>query len=109
MNEHNYYQNPIFPGLSDDSVLKDIIPSYDVNASDDNTSALKDIININKKKKGKFYIKGNDKDNYIEGILEDKGEDYLIISSPSTGLWNILPLNNLYYISFDEKINFNNN
>ena len=42
----------------------------------------------------------------FSGILEVTGRDYVTLSEPSTGKWNVLPTNFIQYIVFDEIINY---
>lgn len=107
MNDNGYYQNPIFPGLER---INNTIPSFenkDFLTPSEETIDLDKILDLNKKKKAKFYIviPYSKEDITIDGILEDTGIDYIIISSPSNGYWSIVPRKYLAYISFDEKIN----
>ena len=43
----------------------------------------------------------------ITGILEQSNEEYITISNPQTGAWNLLPTLYIDYITFDENINYN--
>ena len=45
----------------------------------------------------------------FNGILEQSGRDYVILSEPSSGKWQLLPISNINYISFDENINYSLN
>ena len=72
---------------------------------DFNDNYLENILKNNKSKKIKVYCSFPNNDNKLfEGILEDLGNDYLIISEPSTGKWNIIMTNYLNYIEFEEHI-----
>lgn len=108
MNDNGYYQNPIFPGLEQ---INNTIPCYEKNeiylSSSDERISIDKLLELNKRKKGKFYIviPHAKEDITIDGILEETGKDYIVISSPSNGFWNIIPKKYLAYVSFDEKIN----
>lgn len=107
MNEKGYYQNPIFPGLEQfNNAISDYESTTYLSSSDGNID-LKRLLDLNKKKKAKFYIviPSAKEDVTIDGILEETGIDYIIVSSPSNGFWNIIPKKYLAYVSFDEKIN----
>ena len=43
----------------------------------------------------------------ITGILEQSNEEYITLSNPQTGSWNLLPTLYIDYITFDENINYN--
>ena len=43
----------------------------------------------------------------ITGILEQSNEEYITLSNPQTGAWNLLPSIYIDYITFDENINYN--
>lgn len=43
----------------------------------------------------------------FEGIIENVGKDYLIISDPKTGEWLVVPLIYITFITFEEPIKYN--
>ena len=61
--------------------------------------------NINKKVSVNIFYKEND-DYKLSGIIENSGDDYIVISDPSSGKWNLIPMVYINFISFDEKIDF---
>lgn len=120
MNNNGYYQNPVFPGIDFNSN----IPNQDSNSNFEsmqnnfNSSNMEqtyigNILKQNRGKKVKIYvtIPGSNEwlDKMFEGIIEGIGKDYIIISNPSNGEWNIIPMMFLDYITFEEAINFNRN
>lgn len=58
----------------------------------------------NGKKVSVFMAFPNEKE--FSGILEVTGRDHITLSEPSTGKWNVLPINFIQYIIFDENINY---
>lgn len=71
---------------------------------------IENILKINKGKKANLHITiptSNEwQDKNFEGIIEQSGKDYIIISNPNTGEWNLIPLIYLDYITFEEPINY---
>ncbi len=47
-------------------------------------------------------------DKMFEGIIEETGKDYIILSNPAAGEWHIIPMMFFDYITFVEPINANN-
>ncbi len=45
----------------------------------------------------------------FNGILEQSGKDYVVLSEPSTGKWHLIPSIYIDYITFDENINYSSN
>jgi len=45
----------------------------------------------------------------FNGILEQSGKDYVVISEPSTGKWHLIPSHYINFITFDENINYGSN
>ncbi len=71
----------------------------------DNISFLESIIRLNKGKNVKIYVTLPNKEEVFEGIIEDSSKDYIIISNPNTGEWQLILLIYLNYITFTEPIN----
>ncbi len=71
-------------------------------------SYLENLLKRNQGKKVKIYITlpNTNEIKEFEGIIEQSGYDYIILSEPQTGKWKLIPLIYIYYISFDEKINY---
>lgn len=72
-------------------------------------SYLEDILKLNKGKKVEifqsFTNSGEWKDKIFNGIIEESGKDYVILSDPTTGNWYLLLLTYIDFIKFDEQIN----
>ncbi len=45
------------------------------------------------------------RDRMLSGIIEGINNNFLIISDPKSGAWYLLPIINISYIEFEEKIN----
>jgi len=69
-----------------------------------------DVFKLNKGKNVKLYASfpGSAmwQDKIFEGIIENSGKDYIVISDPSTGEWNLILFIYVNYISFLENINY---
>lgn len=72
-------------------------------------SYLEDILKLNKGKKVEIFQSFTDsvewKDKIFNGIIEESGKDYVILSDPTNGNWYLLLLTNIDFIKFDEQIN----
>ena len=90
----------------------DFFPSKDFNNDwfNNNETYLEDILKLNIGKKAKFYItipaSKEISDKIFEGILEQVGKDYVVISNPTDGKWYFVLLPYLTFISFDELVNY---
>ena len=75
--------------------------------SEDELYNFKNLINKNKNKKVVVNVFFKENEDYkISGIIENSGSDYIIISDPSSGKWNLIPMIYINFITFDEKIDF---
>ena len=76
-----------------------------------NSINLNDILNKNIGKKVVVYQSFNNKEenNIFNGIIENCGDDYIILSDPNFGNWYLFFTKYLNFIKFEEEINFNNN
>lgn len=105
-----YYQNPTFPGNSN---------NYDVNMNGNSEilqnipmeqSYIENILRANRGKTIKAYVSFPDasdwKNKIFEGRIEQAGRDHLIISNPKTGEWDLILMIYLDYITFDEPITY---
>lgn len=69
---------------------------------------IENLLRFNRGKEVKVYMSfPNSNEKEFTGIMELSGKDFIIISEPSTGKWQMLPIMYLDYITFDEKINYN--
>lgn len=97
-----YYQKPMFPNQNmTNNPIKNSFPNLEYNY-------LEDILKNNKQKKVIVYTITNSKENQekiFNGIIEQVGKDYIIISNPEDGKHYLIPLIYLNYIKFDESIN----
>jgi len=63
----------------------------------------------NASKKVKVYATFSDskewQDKIFSGIIENSNLNELIISDPTNGNWYLIPIQNINYIEFEEKIN----
>ena len=73
-------------------------------------SYIENILRLNKGKKVRVHMSFPDsvefKDREFVGIIEQSGRDHIIISDPATGVWNLLLMIYVDFISFDEPINY---
>lgn len=112
MNSNAYYgnnipNNPIYNGNIVKESLERVTPSYDLPMDQ---SYIENILRLNKGKEVKIYMSfpgsNENRDKEYSGIIENSGRDYIILSEPSTGKWQMLPIMYVNYITFDEKINY---
>ena len=106
-----YYQNPTFPNINNNDT--NIIPldNYSNNPEKQMTEKIlfiEDILKYNKGKKANIFVSytdsNNDKDKTYNGIIENSGPDYIIISDPKSGKWYMIKTMYVNYIEFDEPI-----
>ena len=103
-----FLNNTFFP---DEAYKKSIIeiPSYSISSF----NHMSDLVKNNIGKQVCVYLtfpNSNDfRDFKIEGILEQSGEDYVILSVPSTGKWHLIPSIYIDLITFDENVNYGSN
>jgi spore germination protein Q len=111
----SYYQNPTFPGASNNTTtIPDVITppgniSYDP-YNDGEQSYIENILRLNKGKTVRAYVSYPDsnewRDKVYDGVIEEAGRDHLIVSDPATGMWYLIRMIYLDYVEFDEKINY---
>lgn len=115
----NYYQNPVFPNQQNVTPNQQVNPNtmpYIQQPSDigktvpTEQSYIENVLRLNKGKLATFYMSFTDstewKNKVFTGIVEQAGRDHIIISDPQTGIWYLLLMLYLDYVTFDEKINF---
>ena len=75
-----------------------------------NNSYYDDILKNNKGKKIIIYQSFNSSNEakVFNGVLEENGSDYIIISDPVSGRWHLLFSRYVNYIEFEEEINIVN-
>lgn len=73
-------------------------------------SYIENILRLNKGKKVRVHQTFPDsnewRDMEFKGIIEQSGRDHIILSIPETGVWQVLLMIYVDYISFDEPINY---
>lgn len=69
---------------------------------------IENILKTNKGKKVSIYQSFSEtsewKDKIFNGIIEEAGKDYIVLSDPTTGNWFLLLMKYVDYIKFDEEI-----
>ena len=72
-----------------------------------NFDTFNELMKFNQGKSIKIYT-NIDNNKVFEGIVEQAGHDYIIISNPESEKWDLIFIKNINYINFLEKINKNN-
>ena len=113
---NNYYGSQNFPGTPLYVGNTNTVTPNQSNAKTYNNSIpmeqsyIENILRLNRGKKVRVHMTFPDsaeyRDKEFEGIIEQSGRDHLIISDPKTGIWNLLLMIYVDFISFDEKINY---
>lgn len=98
-----YYPNTNYPNNNqNDYIEKNGILNED--------SYIENILRLNRKKKAKIFASFPDSQEYrdriYDGIIEEAGKDHLIVSSPQTGDWYLIPLIYVNWVEFEEKLNY---
>ena len=101
----NYYKNPRFPTIDDYNKEEEIIANrYD----EKKELLLKEFLLLNRGKKVNTYIILKSKEELlpISGIIENIGTDYVVIKDIDNGTWKVVPVNQINYIEFAEKVDY---
>lgn len=73
-------------------------------------SYIENILRLNKGKKVRVHQTFPDSNEWRDleftGIIEQSGRDHIILSDPTNGVWEMLLMIYVDYISFDEPINY---
>lgn len=73
-------------------------------------SYIENILRLNKGKKVRVHQTFPDSNEWrdleFRGIIEQSGRDHIILSDPESGVWQLLLMIYVDYISFDEPINY---
>ena len=73
-------------------------------------SYIENILRLNKGKKVTVHMTFPDsnefRDREFVGIIEQSGRDHIILSDPNTGVWYLLLMIYVDFITFEEKINY---
>ena len=101
MNNGYYIPNP--------QVYSNMTPPININNELFETLFLmEEVLGKAKKMKAKLYMSfphsDELRDKVFEGIIEQTGKDYILLSDPKTGNWNLLPINYINYVEFEENI-----
>ena len=109
----NYYQNPVFPGqglMNNTIPNQQTVPSLQNQMDIDEQSYIENILRLNKGKKVRVHQTFPDSNEWRDleftGIIEQSGRDHIILSDPANGIWQMLLMIYVDYISFDEPINY---
>jgi len=97
-----YYPNAKFPNDVNNNPM---------NGNNDEQGYIENFLRLNRGKMAKAYFSfpnlEDSRDKFFEGIIEYVGKDYLVMSNPNTGKWQLILLIYLNYVEFDEPINTN--
>ena len=73
-------------------------------------SYIENILRLNKGKKVRIHQTFPDSNEWrdleFRGIIEQSGRDHIILSDPESGVWQLLLMIYVDYISFDEPVNY---
>lgn len=111
---NSYFDKNVFPGNQVYNNYKDnlhiISPNYSLEEIPLEQSYIENILRLNKGRQACVHItipnSEKYKDNEFKGIIEQAGKDHLILSEPTSGKWNLIPMIYIDFITFDEKINY---
>jgi len=117
-----YYPNLTFPGQGIGSSTpntvpnQQTVPSLEQNINNMNMnlfeeqSYIENILRLNKGKLATLYVTIPDSNEWrdleFKGIIEQSGRDHIILSDPESGVWQLLLMIYVDYISFDEPVNY---
>ena len=103
---NGYINKNVFPGTPVYQNYQKNIKEQTINL--ENTS-ITSILKLNKGNKANIYMSFPyaNNSNEFDGIIEDIIDNYIILSNPTSGKWNLLPISYINFITFDEKINYN--
>lgn len=113
----NYYNNqtpfnstPLYVGNNNPSTAPSTNSTYEEMALPSEQSYIENILRLNKGKKVRVHQTFPDSNEWrdleFKGIIEQSGRDHIILSDPSSGVWQVLLMIYVDYISFDEPINY---
>lgn len=119
----NYYNNtkpysgtPLYVGNNQSSQTNPMPQtppgnqSYQEMALPSEQSYIENILRLNKGKKVRVHQTFPDSNEWrdleFKGIIEQSGRDHIILSDPESGVWQVLLMIYVDYISFDEPINY---
>ena len=105
---NTYFNKDIFPQNQYNQEIQQQMINQNYTTNIQEQPYIENILKFNKGKKIKIYTSFPNKEDMKEfkGILENSGKDYITISDPQTGNWNLIPIIFMNYITFDENINY---
>lgn len=101
----SYYKNPTFPPNMRPNTIEHI-PNEEIFQGQ---LGFENELSKNKGKKVTVFLSycaEEEKPRKIAGIIETSTVDHLILSDPDTGKWYLIPVSNINYMEFNEKINY---
>jgi len=114
----NYYKpyngSPLYVGNNQDTNIQMQTPPGNTNYQEMELpmeqSYIENILRLNKGKKVRVHQTFPDSNEWrdieFRGIIEQSGRDHIILSDPESGVWQLLLMIYVDYISFDEQINY---
>ena len=103
---NTYFNEEIFPNKNE---KKEYNTTVEYQKKIINIPRIEELLKFNKGKKITLHMgfPNSNEHKDIIGILEQSNEEYITLSNPQTGAWNLLPTIYIDYITFDENINYN--
>lgn len=102
---NNSYYNPNNPYLNQNNPQ-----TFNIGDLPVEQSYIENILRLNRGKKVRVHQTFPDSNEWrdleFRGIIEQSGRDHIILSDPNTGVWQVLLMIYVDYISFDEPINY---
>jgi len=111
---NGYFNKEVFPGnpinmnninLPNQTTLQTQAGNFPMEQS-----YIENILRMNKGKKVTVHMTFPDsnewRDKEFKGIIEQSGRDHIILSDPTNGVWYLLLMIYIDYVTFEEKINY---
>lgn len=105
----SFFNTPTFPGTTKPPMT----PPGNISSQSSlplEQSLIENILRLNKGKKVRIHQTFPDSNEWRDleftGIIEQSGRDHIILSDPANGVWQMLLMIYVDYISFDEPINY---
>jgi len=113
MNYYNtkpYSGTPLYVGSNQTQQTPPANINYQEMALPSEQSYIENILRLNKGKKVRVHQTFPDSNEWrdleFRGIIEQSGRDHIILSDPESGVWQLLLMIYVDYISFDEPVNY---
>ena len=105
---NTYFNEEIFQNKNDKNEYTNTINTQ-YTQKNRSIPRIEELIKFNKGKKLTIHMgfPNSNEHKDITGILEQSNEEYITLSNPQNGTWNLLPTIYIDYITFDENINYN--